>query len=96
MVEGEDFRYDGGYIEEEEEEVRQRIGAAGRMLCAIRRPFLDQTEASKKTKMTLYRLVFLPLLMYSSEPWTLASKHRSQIQSLGILPSPPILRSNQP
>jgi hypothetical protein len=56
------------------------IAAAGRLYHAISRGFTGKREVSKKTKITVYRTVYLPTLTYSAESWTLGAKQHSRLQ----------------
>ncbi|XP_014290153.1 uncharacterized protein [Halyomorpha halys] len=79
------FKYLGAHLNENgyiDEEVSQRIFAAGRIFSLLRRGFLGKREVTRKTKIMIYKLTFLHILSYSSESWTLTSKHKSRIESM--------------
>lgn len=79
------FKYLGAHLNEEgrmEEEIRERIGAAGRFFHATRNTFIGKKEVSTQAKVSVYKTVFLPILTYSSESWTLTTRLKSQIQAM--------------
>lgn len=79
------FKYLGAHLNEEgrmEDEIKERIGAAGRFFHAIRNSFIGKKEVSMRAKVTVYKTVFLPIISYSSESWTLSKKLESKIQAM--------------
>jgi hypothetical protein len=61
----ESFKYLAAIISQDgriDLEVNNRIATAGRLYHAISRGFTGKREVSKKTKLTVYRTVYLPTL----------------------------------
>lgn len=64
-----------------ENEINNRIRAANKSYFAINKIILNNKQISKKTKMTLYKTVFRPTLIYGSETWTMSHRVKSKIQA---------------
>jgi hypothetical protein len=80
----ETLKYLGAFISQDgriDLEVNNRIAVAGRLYHAISRGFTGNREVSEKTKLTVYRTVYLPTLTYSAESWTLEAKQHSRLQA---------------
>jgi hypothetical protein len=43
---------------------------------------LTKKEVNKKTKIAVYKAIYIPTLTYSCESWILLDTHRSKIQAL--------------
>jgi DNA gyrase/topoisomerase IV subunit A len=48
----------------------------------LNKNYINKKEISKKMKLTVYKTTYLPTLTYSSETWSLTTKHIGQIQSM--------------
>ena len=58
-----------------ETEVDQRIGAASKVIGAMRKEVIDRRELSKALRV-------MPTLLYACEIWTLLERHKSRMQAL--------------
>ena len=63
-------------------EIENRIGAAARMVGALRSEVIERKELSKATKLRVINAMVVPTLLYGSETWTLQRRHRSKIQAM--------------
>ncbi|KAI5747504.1 hypothetical protein M8J77_015356 [Diaphorina citri] len=78
------FKYLGSVISEDgtiDAEINGRVAAATRCYYSMSRGFINKREVSKRTKVTVFKTVFRPTLTYSSETWTLITKHKSRLQA---------------
>jgi hypothetical protein len=48
---------------------------------AINRGVINKKEVNKKTKIAVYKAIYMPTLTYSCESWILLDAHRSKIQA---------------
>ena len=62
-----------------EEEIEQRVGAAVRVIGAMRKEVLERKELKKATKMRVYNAIVLPTMLYGSETWTVMKRHESRL-----------------
>ena len=62
-----------------EEEIEQRVGAAARVIGAMRKEVLERKELKKATKMRVYNAIVLPTMLYGSETWTVMKRHESRL-----------------
>ena len=62
-----------------EEEIEQRVGAAARVIGAMRKEVLERKELKKATKMRVYNVIVLPTMLYGSETWTVMKRHESRL-----------------
>ena len=79
------FKYLGTTIHRdgtEDAEIKERIASASRLYYSLSRAFLGRKEVSKKTKMTIYKTVYRPILTYGSESWTLTNRIKSRLQGM--------------
>ena len=60
-----------------EEEIRNRIGKAARVIGVLNEPVWKQKELSRRTKLRVYNAIVVPTLVYGSETWVL-NKQQSQ------------------
>lgn len=65
-----------------EEEINNRIATTTKLFHGINRGFLNKKEISSKTKLTIYKTVYLPTLLYGSETWVMTEKLHKKIQVL--------------
>ncbi|XP_045474946.1 uncharacterized protein LOC123680873 [Harmonia axyridis] len=80
-------RYLGVNIENtgsQEREINERIEKAGRLYHAINKKFLRRTEVEEKTKMTVFKSIFRPVLSYGCETWNTTKRMRSKLQAVEI------------
>ncbi|XP_063904758.1 uncharacterized protein LOC135123812 [Zophobas morio] len=66
----------------QEVEIKARIESAARLYHSIKNTLIGKREISRKVKMSVYRAVFTPILIFGSESWTVTKKIKSQIQSM--------------
>ena len=83
------MKYLGVMLDEEgscEAEVDLRIGAASKVIEAMRKEVIDQRELSKATKLRVINATVMPTLLYACETWTLLERHKTRIQSYNEMP----------
>ena len=79
------MKYLGAMLDEEgscEAEVDHRIGAASKVIGAMRKEIIDRRELTKATKLRVINATVMPTLLYACETWTLLERHKSRIQAL--------------
>ena len=79
------MKYLGAMLDEEgscEAEVDHRIGAASKVIGAMRKEIIDRRELSKATKLRVINATVMPTLLYACETRTLLERHKSRIQAL--------------
>ena len=62
-----------------EEEIEHRVGAAARVIGAMRKEVLERRELKKATKMRVYNAMVIPTMLYGSETWTVMKRHESRL-----------------
>lgn len=62
-------------------EINNRIQAASQVFHAINKPVIPNKFISKKTKVSIYKTVYQPILTYSSESCLLSKSQVSKIQA---------------
>lgn len=81
------YKYLGVTIDREgnmKEEIDERISNAARLYHNLSHTFIGKKEISRKTKMTVYKTVFRPILIYGSESWILTNTMKSRIQAIDM------------
>ena len=64
-----------------DDEIEHRIGAAVRVVGAMRQEVLERRELQKKTKMRVFNAMVVPTLLYGCETWTIQKRHESKVSS---------------
>uniref|UniRef100_A0A3B5Q4K1 Reverse transcriptase domain-containing protein n=1 Tax=Xiphophorus maculatus TaxID=8083 RepID=A0A3B5Q4K1_XIPMA len=64
-----------------EREINRRIGAASAVKRALYRSVVVKKELSQKAKLSIYRSIYVPTLIYSHELWVMTERTRSRIQA---------------
>ena len=66
-----------------EEEIENRIGAASKVIGAMRSEVLERRELSKGTKLRVLNAMvrMVPTLLYGCETWTIQKRHVSRLQA---------------
>ncbi|TWW56724.1 hypothetical protein D4764_08G0007110 [Takifugu flavidus] len=81
----EEFKYLGVLFTSEgrmEQEVDRRIGAASAVMRTLHRSVVvKRRELSRKAKLSIYRLIFVPTLTYGHELWVMTERTRSRVQA---------------
>jgi hypothetical protein len=83
----ETVKYLGVQINQEgriDEEINTRIASSSKLSNSIRSGFLNHKEITEKTKLSVYKSTFSPILSFASETWVLNKEHKSKIQTLGM------------
>lgn len=78
-----DIKYLGAVIDRTgkyEEEINNRINKATKLYHSIKRGFINKKEISTKTKMTVYKTIYLPTLLSGNETWVLTEKLEKRLQ----------------
>ncbi|TWW62684.1 Receptor-type tyrosine-protein phosphatase T [Takifugu flavidus] len=80
----EEFKYFGVLFTSEgrmEQEVNRRIGAASAVMRSLHQSVVVKRELSQKTKLSIYRSIFVPTLTYGHELWVMTERTRSRVQA---------------
>ena len=64
-----------------EAEIDHRIGAASKVIGAVRKEVITQRELNKSTKLRVINATVMPSLLYACETWTLLARHKSKVQA---------------
>ena len=79
------FRYLGVMIHssgKNEVEITDRVESTIKLYHSLNTAFIGKKEISVKTKMSVYKTVYRPVLSYGSESWTLTRPLKSKIQAV--------------
>lgn len=85
MEQVEDFKYLGTVIEAKGNnnlEVDSRIDSALKVYHSLRTSVINKKEISRKTKLTVYKTILRPVLMFACESWVLSQQNESRLQAL--------------
>nr|XP_049577496.1 glycine receptor subunit alpha-3 isoform X1 [Syngnathus scovelli] len=80
----EEFKYLGVLFTSEgrmEREIDRRIGAASAVMRTLYRSVVVKRELSQKAKLSIYPLIYAPILTYGHELWVVTERTRSRIQA---------------
>ncbi|CAH1987605.1 unnamed protein product, partial [Acanthoscelides obtectus] len=83
----ESFKYLGVVVQGDgttEEEINEILMNASRLYHTMNTSFLRKKMTSRKTKMTVYRTVFRPILIFGSESWVLTNRQKSKLQVIDM------------
>uniref|UniRef100_A0A146KQ35 RNA-directed DNA polymerase from mobile element jockey n=1 Tax=Lygus hesperus TaxID=30085 RepID=A0A146KQ35_LYGHE len=79
-----EFKYLGVMISEDGKltnEINARVAAAGKLYQAVNSKFLRKREVTDRTKVSVYKSTYVPILTHSCESWATTSKTESRIQA---------------
>lgn len=65
-----------------DQEVLNRVKKANGVFYSICTTIIGKQEIKKETKIVLFKTIFLPVLMYGAESWTVLDKHVSKITAV--------------
>ena len=65
----------------QDKELDTRIGKASAVIRALHYSVVMKRELSKKAKLSIFRLVFVPILTYGQEFWVMTERVLSQVQA---------------
>lgn len=91
LIEGErieqvdSFQYLGVSLEEtgnNEKEIADRIAKTNNIYYAMSKGFTNRREISRKTKMKVFKSIYVPVLTYGSESWVLSQQQERKIQAV--------------
>lgn len=80
-----DFKYLGVHIQEDGRQVAElndRISAAVKIYHALNRSLIGKREISRRTKLSVYKTIFCPILTYGCESWVLNNTMKSRLQAV--------------
>ena len=61
------------------------IGAAARVVGAMRKEVLERRELQKTTKMRVFNAMVMPTLLYGCKTWTIQKRHESKLQAFEMM-----------
>ena len=62
----------------QDEEMDTRVGKASAVMRALHYSVVIKRELSKNAKLSIFKTVFVPILLYGHESWVMAERVRSQ------------------
>ncbi|KAK0145403.1 Actin-binding LIM protein 3 [Merluccius polli] len=80
----EEFKYLGVLFMSEgrmEREIDRRIGAASAVMRTLHGSVVVKRELSRKAKLSIYQLIYVPALTYGHELWVVTERTRSRVQA---------------
>lgn len=80
-----EFKYLGVTIDKKggcETEIDKRIEGTAKLYHALNNVFINKKEVTKKTKLTIYKTIYQPTLLFGCEAWVLTQKQKSKIQAM--------------
>uniref|UniRef100_A0A8C6L319 Reverse transcriptase domain-containing protein n=1 Tax=Nothobranchius furzeri TaxID=105023 RepID=A0A8C6L319_NOTFU len=80
----EEFKYLGVLFTSEgrtDREIDRRIGSVSAVMRTLNRSIVVNRELSQKTRLSIYRSIYVPILTYGHELWVMTERTRSRIQA---------------
>ena len=65
----------------QEAEINERVTAAVRAYHAMSNSFVGKREVSRRTKLSVYRSIYCPILTYGCESWVMTNTMKSKLQA---------------
>ena len=66
-------------------ELDVRSGKASAVMRALHHSIVLKLELSRKAKLSVFKLIFVPILTYGHESWGTTERMRSQMQALRMV-----------
>lgn len=80
----ENFKYLGSVLDCKgtmDADINERISATAKLYYQLQRGFIQKREISRKTKLAVFRSVYIPTLTYGCESWTISKRSASKLQA---------------
>lgn len=65
-----------------DDELNERIQTANRVYYSLQKKFLGHKQISQTTKISVYKTVYLPILLHGGENWVLTEKQERRLQAI--------------
>ncbi|KAK9688562.1 hypothetical protein QE152_g35232 [Popillia japonica] len=66
----------------QQQEIKERIKAAAKVYALLNKSFIGRKEVSRKTKLNIFKSIYLPTLTFGAETWVLTKRQASSIQAM--------------
>lgn len=79
-----EFTYLGVVIDEKNKQdidINNRIEKSNRLFYAINKSFISKKEVQRKTKITIFKTIYRPILTYGCETWIMTPRTKSRLEA---------------